>query len=229
MNEYRCAQARSSGARRAGWPIRTTAVAMVMALAACTTIDRSRDVGNPAVSGRTLAEQVCSNCHGIDGNSTSPNFPRLAGQPEEYLVLQLKSFRSHDRRDPPGPEFMWGLSRKLTDAQIDGLAAYFHAQAPKPNPAGSGRNAEAGKLIFTNGLPDEHVPACATCHGANGEGRDQYPRLAGQHANYLRRELVVFQSTEGRPEGPVMKTVAHELQPAEIAAVADYVQGIVAR
>jgi len=155
------------------------AIAAVMLAAGCSTVERSRDIGNPAVSGATLAAQVCSNCHGLDGNATSPNFPRLAGQPEAYVALQLKSFRAHDRRDPAGFEYMWGLSRMLTEAQIDGLAAYYHAQAPTRNPAGSGALAEAGKAIFTEGLPDQHVPACATCHGTNAEGRDQFPRLAG--------------------------------------------------
>ena len=192
----------------------------------CSTIERSRDVGNPAVSGATLAAQVCSNCHGIDGNAVSPNFPRLAGQPEAYLVVQLKSFRGRGRSDPAGFEYMWGLSRALTDAQIDGLAAYFHAQVPKPNPARGGPLADAGKVIFEGGLPDQHVPACTSCHGANGEGHDQFPRLAGQHADYVIKQLNVFQRSDERPEGVVMKVVAHELQPAQIEAIAAYVQGV---
>lgn len=201
----------------------------VSALAACSTIERSRDLGNPAVAGETLARQVCSNCHGVDGNAASPNFPRLAGQPEAYLVLQLRSFRAHDRYDPAGFEYMWGLSRKLTDGQIDGLAAYFHAQAPRSNPAASGPPSDVGKAIFEAGLPDQHVPACATCHGANAEGRDLFPRLAGQHADYVVKQLRVFQRTEERPAGAVMKVVVHELQPAQIVAVAKYVQGIAPR
>ena len=201
------------------------AAAVVLA-AGCSTVERSRDIGNPAVSGATLAAQVCSNCHGIDGNSTSPNFPRLAGQPEAYVALQLKSFRGHGRRDPAGFEYMWGLSRVLTDAQIDGLAAYYKGQVPTRNPAGSGSLAEAGKAIFTEGLPDQHVPACATCHGANAEGRDQFPRLAGQHADYVVKQLLVFQRSDERPEGAVMKVVAHELRPDQIASIAAYVQGI---
>jgi cytochrome c553 len=197
-----------------------------LVLTACANIERSRDVGNPNVAGSTLALQVCSNCHGIDGNSTSPNFPRLVAQPQPYLVTQLKSFREHHRSDPAGFEYMWGLSRKLTDAQIDGIAAYFHDATPMPNPAGSGPDAEAGKAIFESGLPDQHVPACASCHGDNGQGHEQFPRLAGQHADYVRKQLLVFQRTDERPEGAVMKVVAHELAPAQIAAVADYVQGI---
>lgn len=231
---------RDRGTTRVSWTMpawrrvvgaRMTLTAMMAAalLGGCANIERSRDVGNPAVAGRTLALQVCSNCHGIDGNSTSPNFPRLAAQPEPYLVTQLKSFRGHDRRDPAGFEYMWGLSRKLTDAQIDGIAAYFRAAAPRPNAAGNGPNAETGKAIFERGLPDQHVPACATCHGENGQGHDQFPRLAGQHADYVRKQLLVFQRTEDRPEGAVMKVVAHELAPSQIAAVADYVQGIVTR
>ena len=209
-------------------PRQVLAIAAVMLAAGCSTVERSRDIGNPAVSGATLAAQVCSNCHGIDGNSTSPNFPRLAGQPEAYLVVQLKSFSGRGRRDPAGFEYMWGLSRVLTDAQIDGLAAYFHAQAPKPNPAGIGTASDAGKAIFSGGLPDQHVPACATCHGANAEGHDEFPRLAGQHADYVVKQLNVFQRTDERPEGEgaVMKVVAHELQPAQIAEIAAYVQGI---
>jgi cytochrome c553 len=121
---------------------------------------------------------------------------------------------------------MWGLSRVLTDAQIDGLAAYFHAQVPKPNPAGAGALAATGKTIFTEGLPDQHVPACATCHGSDAEGRDRFPRLAGQHADYVVKQLAVFQRGEERPEGAVMTVVAHELQPEQITAIAAYVQGI---
>jgi cytochrome c553 len=199
------------------------------ALAGCANLERSRDVGNPSVAGKTLALQVCSNCHGVDGNSVSPNFPRLAAQPQSYLVTQLKSFRGHDRRDPAGFEYMWGLSRKLTDAQIDDIATYFHDATPRPNPAGSGRNADVGKAVFEHGLPDQHVPACASCHGDHGQGHDQFPRLAGQHADYVRKQLFVFQRTDERPEGAVMKVVAHELAPAQITAVADYVQGLASR
>ncbi len=192
----------------------------------CSTLERSRDIGNPSVDGATLAVQVCSNCHGVDGNSISPNFPRLAGQPERYIVVELSEFRSHGRGDPAGFEYMWGLSRKLTDAQIDAIAAYFHRQTPRPNAAGPGRAAAAGKAILEGGVPDTQVPACTTCHGENAEGHDEYPRLAGQHADYLVKQLIVFQRTDLRPAGAVLKVIAHGLQPAQITAVADYLQGL---
>ncbi|HXN09805.1 MAG TPA: c-type cytochrome, partial [Steroidobacteraceae bacterium] len=95
------------------------AAAFGVAAAGCTSLDRSRDLGNPAVPGTALAEQVCSLCHGVDGNSVSPAFPRLAGQQATYLKNQLVGFRSHHRADPAGTEYMWGLSHHLTDQQIE--------------------------------------------------------------------------------------------------------------
>src|SRR5512147_3262268 len=96
--------------------------------AGCTNLDRSRDLANPKVPGKVLAQQVCSNCHGLDGNSASPNFPNIAEQTEPYIVEQLTSFRKHSRIDPAGFEYMWGLSRALTDEQIKELAAYYAGQ-----------------------------------------------------------------------------------------------------
>ena len=111
-------------------------VAVLAAVASgCANLPRSRDVANPAVEGKVLAQQVCSMCHGLDGNSISPAYPRLAGQQPGYLTSQLKNFRAHDRMDPAGAEYMWGLSHNLSDKQIDELAAYFAKQVPKVPPA----------------------------------------------------------------------------------------------
>ena len=96
----------------------------------CANPERSRDLGNPAVAGSVLAQQACSMCHGVTGLATSPNFPNLAGQTEGYVVAQLTEFRSHSREDPAGFEYMWGIARRLTDAQIKDLAAYYARQAP---------------------------------------------------------------------------------------------------
>jgi cytochrome c553 len=196
------------------------------ALASCAPLDRSRDLNNASVPASATAAQVCSNCHGLDGNSVSPNFPRLAAQPAAYLELQLKEFRSHHREDPAGFEYMWGLSRHLTDAQIAGLAAYFSRQAARPNAPGDPRVAENGRAIFEKGLPGQGVPPCATCHGAQGHGNDIYPRIAGQHADYVVKQLGVYQKTEERPAGVVMKGVAHSLTPQDMRAVAAYLQGL---
>ena len=193
----------------------------------CANTERSRDLANPKVSATTLAQQVCSNCHGLTGNAVSPNFPNLAAQTAPYFVGQLNAFKSHNRHDPAGFEYMWGLSRSLTEDQINGLAAYYASQVPDSQKIeGDQSRLEAGKSIFTSGVPATGVPACSGCHGAQGQGNATFPRLAGQHADYLIKQLVVFQRTDERPEGPIMKTVAHELTRQDIEDVASYLQAL---
>jgi cytochrome c553 len=203
-------------------------VAAVAALSAgCANPERSRDLANPKVSATTLAQQVCSNCHGMTGSAVSPNFPNLAGQMEPYIVAQLNGFKSHGRRDPAGFEYMWGLSRSLTDEQIKGLAAYYASQSPVSQPIEGDRGRfEAGKSIFDTGVADKGVPACSTCHGPEGKGNATFPRIAGQHADYLIKQLIVFQRTDERPEGSMMKVVAHELTLQNIRDVAGYLQAM---
>ena len=203
---------------------------VVMGLAACANIERSRTLNDPGVSAKVIAQQVCSNCHGVDGNSTSPNFPNLAGQTEPYAVEQLKSFRKQSRSDPAGFEYMWGLSRHLTDEQIDGLASYFARQKSARNPAAGGEEQiSAGRKIFQDGVPDKNIPACHTCHGDRGQGNGQFPRLADQHADYLLKQLTVFQRTDERPEGAIMKSIAHDLTEANMRDVAVFLQGMPAQ
>jgi len=195
--------------------------------AGCANPQRSRDTANPAVPAVTLAQQVCSNCHGMTGSAVSPNFPNLAAQTQPYLVSQLSGFQSHSRRDPAGFEYMWGLSRHLTSEQIAGLAAYYAGQSPTVQPIeGDSRWIEAGKLIFASGVADKGVPACAACHGPEAKGNEGFPRLAGQHADYLVKQLGVFQRTDERPEGSFMKTVAHDLTQQNIQDVAAYLQAM---
>lgn len=201
------------------------AMTLGMIGAGCSNIERSRDLANPLVSGKTLAQQVCSNCHGIDGNSVSPNFPRLAGQQEAYLVAQLENFRSHSRSDPPGFEYMWGISHHLTDDQFKGLADYFSKQIPQPNAPVNAQQMAAGKEIFEKGVPDEEVAPCMVCHGPKAEGLVTFPRLANQHQDYLVKQLHVFQETEGRPGTP-MKQITHLLTQQQMEAVAGYLQAI---
>jgi cytochrome c553 len=199
-------------------------VALAVPGAACTNLDRSRDLANPKVSPAVTAVQVCSNCHGVTGNPVSPNFPRLAGQLPTYVVDQLEHFRDHHRADPAGFEYMWGISRSLSDAQIKGLAEYFGKQTPWPGPAGDATLMSVGKEIFENGVPEEKVAPCKVCHGAKAEGLATFPRLAYQHADYIVKQLHVFRETEGRPGTP-MKEVTHGLTDQQIEAVAAYLQG----
>lgn len=202
------------------------AISVVLASAGCSVPERSRYTANPNTSARTLAEQVCSNCHEVDGNSVSPNFPRLAAQQKLYVVEQLKGFRTHSRSDPAGFEYMWGLSRGLTDAQIDGLADYYSRQKPAGKVKTNLVRAAVGESIFKNGIAEKNIPACQACHGAEAQGNQQFPRLAGQHADYVVKQLQVFQRTDERPEGAIMKMIAHELTLENMKNVAEYVQGV---
>jgi cytochrome c553 len=199
-------------------------VAVALGMAACTGLERSRDLGNPAVPGHVLAQQVCSLCHGVDGNSVSPAFPRLAGQQATYIKNQLTAFRAHHRSDPAGTEYMWGLSHHLSDAQILALADYYSKQTPR----GYQRNADPkliaeGKMIFEQGVPAQNVIACSACHGPKGQGMESFPRLAHQHADYLIKQLNIFQFTQGRPGTP-MTTVSHPLTGSNKDAIAAFLE-----
>jgi cytochrome c553 len=193
--------------------------------AGCSNIDRSRNLADPKVPAQAIAQQVCSNCHGMDGNSVSPAFPRLAGQKEAYISSQLTNFRSHQRSDPAGSFYMWGLSRHLTDEQIAGLAEYYSKQVPRASDAAAAdpKLLATGKDIFEKGVPDQNVVACATCHGPKAQGNGPFPALAYQHADYIVKQLNVFQSTQGRPGTP-MEFETHPLTGDHKEAVAAYLQ-----
>jgi cytochrome c553 len=201
------------------------AVTLCIIGAGCSSIERSRNLSNPAVRGPVLAEQVCSICHGVDGNPVSPVFPRLAAQQAMYLTSQLKNFRAHTRSDPAGFEYMWGISHHLTDDQIAGIADYYSKQtARRSNMASADARLLAdGKKIFEKGVPEQDVIACAACHGPAAQGIQAFPRLAYQSANYIVKQLNVFQHTSGRPGTP-MEFVSHPLTGANKDAVAAYLQ-----
>jgi len=200
---------------------------LLLTLGACSLPDRSRDLNDSSVSASTTAMQVCSNCHGVKGVSTSPNFPNLAAQSQPYIVRQLIAFRSHGRADPEGYEYMWGLSSHLTDDQIKGLATYFSQLPPPPgnvDQSGTPEMLSKGRVIFEQGISAESVPACINCHGTHAQGSDDFPRLAGQHADYLAKQLNVFQNTNQRPDGVAMKVITHNLSAENIKNVAAYLE-----
>ncbi len=207
-------------------PVASLALAFSSGMAGCSSVERSRALGDERVSANTMAVQVCSTCHGIRGVSTSPNFPHLAAQSAAYLEAQLKGFRSRGRSDPAGFEYMWGISARLTDQQIAGLSLYFSQQPAAPGHSRDTAREQRGQAIFADGIAASGVPACASCHGVKGEGLGTFPRLAGQHADYVSKQLAVFQRTDERAEGAMMKTVAHSLTDDDIINLAVYVQSI---
>jgi cytochrome c553 len=143
-----------------------------------------------------VAAQVCASCHGPRGDSISPAFPKIGGQRAEYLETQLKAFRDRTRADPMAQAYMWGMTSQLGDEMITKLAGFYSGQKPAPGRAGDSKLVQAGKAIYEGGIPQAKVPACATCHGQNAEGNATFPRLAGQHAEYLVKQLVLFKSSQ---------------------------------
>ncbi len=168
------------------------------------------------------AVNLCSTCHGPRGISTSPEFPILAGQRAGYLAAQIDAFRKHTRAEKDAHDFMWGIAGRLDENIIAGIAAYYAAQAPASGRMGNPTLVAEGKELFDQGVPGRGIPACGTCHGANGEGIADFPRLAGQHAKYVAKQLSYIQSLTRA--APVMHGIIKDLTPSEIQAVAAYVQ-----
>jgi len=141
-----------------------------------------------------LIRRECSTCHGAQGVSVAPTFPKLAAQQAPYLEAQLKAFRDRSRADPHAQAFMWGMAAQLTDGIIAEIATYFASQPPPKGAPADPAEIAAGKKIYENGIEAQHVVACQTCHGKKAEGNGPFPRLAGQHRGYVERQLGAFAS-----------------------------------
>ena len=168
------------------------------------------------------AVNLCSTCHGPLRISTSSELPILAAQRKGYLAAQIDAFRKQTRAEKDAHDFMWGIAGRLDEKIIDGIAAYYAAQPPAPGRTDDPALVAKGKELFDKGLPDRAIPACATCHGANGEGIADFPRLAGQHAKYVAKQLTYIQTLTRA--APVMHGIIKDLTPSEMQAVAAYVQ-----
>ena len=173
-------------------------------------------------AGEEKAVNLCSTCHGPRGVSDSPEFPNLAAQRAGYLESQLKAFRARTREEKAAHDFMWGIAGGLDDAMISSVARYYAAQAPAPGRPGDPAVVALGKRLFDEGVPERHIPACAACHGADAAGTDDFPRLAGQHAKYVVKQIEYIQTLARR--APVMHGIVKDLSPAEVQAVAAFVQ-----
>lgn len=174
-----------------------------------------------------LDKALCVVCHGIGGRSTSPLFPRIAGQNAAYLEEELKEFKTHYRGDKDAQDYMWGWAGLLSEDEIKLLAAYYEKQTPAPGiPADPALSAK-GEAIFKKGIESQGVPACMACHGENGEGNGKavppVPRLAGQNPSYLVKQLKVYQGDK-RPAGLAMHVVVQTLTEEEMNQVAAYLQ-----
>ena len=170
----------------------------------------------------TIAVTVCGTCHGVDGNSIQPKYPRLAGQNANYLAAQLKAFRSQTRGDSDAIAYMWGMASQLDDTTINALAAYYAAQKSEAGARGDQASIARGREIYQHGIAAEGVPACSSCHGADAHGMQDFPRLASQHAQYLLKQLGSFQSNMRKVA--IMHGVAQNLRLPEMESVASFLE-----
>lgn len=165
------------------------------------------------VSGR------CFICHGLEGESASPVYPRLAGQHSEYIAKQLGEFKSGKRKS----DTMKPQSEELTPAEMKALGAFFESKKGVARPVKDAELTAVGKYVFNRGNQYAGVPACASCHGPRGLGTPHLPRLAGQHPRYTEDQLKQFNSRERNNDNAVMHTVASKLSELERNAVSEYI------
>jgi cytochrome c553 len=176
-----------------------------------------------AAAGKTKSA-VCAGCHGADGNSVAPNFPKIAGQDGQYIAKQLADFKSGARKDPTMVGMVAGLSKK----DMDDLGAYYASQKRSTGTT----NASAGELkvgerLYRGGNAKSGIPACMSCHGPAGAGiPPRFPAVSGQHAAYSQKQLLDFKAGTRNNDGDVMTPIAFRLSAAEIKAVSEYMAGL---
>lgn len=170
-----------------------------------------------------LVANVCVACHGAEGNSLVPSFPKLAGLQAEYLSKQLKDYLSGKRKN----EVMAPALASMKDDDIPALAAYFARQTATPGKVEDPALASAGKKLYEDGNVEAGVPACAGCHQPKGEGNVRYPRLAGQHQAYTLQQMMDFKTgARANDKGKVMRAVAERMSEQEMKTVSEYLAGL---
>ena len=179
---------------------------------------------------KQIVDTVCAACHGADGNSVASVNPNLAGQGAEYITRQLQHFKSGMRANP----VMGAMSASLTAEEMVALGVYFSQQKPKGGTAKDPALVNAGQSLYRGGVAAAGLPACASCHGPSGAGMPRnYPRLAGQHADYAYAQLKAFKAgergadKEGKDvQGRIMATIAQKMSDTQMRAAADYTAGL---
>jgi cytochrome c553 len=169
-----------------------------------------------------IVQGKCFICHGAEGESSSPVFPRLAGQHAAYVARQLADYQSGRRKN----DTMRQMVEDLSPADFAALGRYFESRTPIAHGQDDPEFAQVGRFVFLRGNPYSGIPACASCHGANGHGTDQLPRLAGQHAAYIEGQLKRFGSRARTNDNAIMHSIASKLTELEAKAVSAYIAGL---
>lgn len=215
---------------RVCFPIVKSAFVALLAITSFANAEETKTVKADPAKGEALYNTgdtarnitACIACHGAAGNSSISQNPKLTGQPGAYIHKQLVDFKGPARNNP----IMTGIAKAMTEEDIQNVVAYLSKQKTSPGAARNPATVELGKKIYRGGIAEKHVPACASCHSANGAGIPaQFPRLAGQHQDYTTAQLVNFRSGVRKNSEP-MTQIAKRMSDEEIQAVADYVAGL---
>ena len=169
-----------------------------------------------------IVQGQCFICHGMDGESSSPVFPRLAGQNAAYVARQLSDYKSGRRVSSA----MQPMVRDLNAADFKALGAWFASRKPQAHAVEDAELAQVGRFIYQRGNPYSGVAACAACHGPKGHGTEALPRLAGQHALYTENQLKAFNKRQRTNDNAVMHLIASKLTEFEMKAVSSYISGL---
>jgi cytochrome c553 len=199
-------------------------MAAVVGLMAASGVNAETAAKAEPAKAQQIASTVCVACHGADGNSPAPANPKLASQHPDYLNKQLVNFKSGERKNP----IMMGMVAALTPEDMKNLAAYFGGQKQAPAAAKDKALAAQGEKIYRGGITAMGVPACSGCHGPAGSGIPaMFPRLAGQHGEYIETQLKTFRNGErANDPGKMMQMVAMKMSDQDIKAVAEYISGL---
>lgn len=175
-----------------------------------------------AGKGKVLASESCAACHGADGNSTAPTFPKLAAQHESYLLRELQDYKSGARAN----DIMTPIVAGLSDQDMADLAAYYAKQEAADGQVNNPALMDLGKRIYLQGNDKSGVPSCDGCHEEGGEGSKRFPRVAGQHVEYTLEQIRQYATGKRTNGKKVMRTVAERLTDEEARAVAEYMASL---
>lgn len=172
--------------------------------------------------GQAISTQVCAACHTADGSRGSPANPIIAGQHPEYLAKQLHEFKAGVRKNA----IMQGMAATLSEDDIRNVSAFYASKTAKPGFAKNKELVGLGEKIYRGGITEKLVPACAGCHSPTGAGIPaQYPRVAGQHGDYIEAQMNGFRAGQ-RGNSAQMMAIAAKMSDKEIKAVSDYIAGL---
>jgi len=172
--------------------------------------------------GAALAQARCASCHGLDGQSAADTFPRLAGQNASYLIKQLQDFAAGSRHNAIMKDKVDGL----VEADIRAVALHYQAQPGVRTPSGDALLDGVGRFIYERGNAFAGLPACLSCHGTDGRGTADLPRLAGQHPAYIEKQMRQFADKARSNDGAIMTMMASRMTELELKAVAAYIAGM---